>query len=84
MIPRPLLALLGCVAIAVVAWALLVPPFVVPDESEHFAYVQSLALNGERPPIGRPTDPRYSSEERAGRLYARVSSPLADAQNKPA
>ena len=84
MIPRPLLALLGCVAIAVVAWALLVPPFLVPDESEHFAYVQSLAVNGERPPIGLDTDPQYSSEQRAGRGLARVTTRLADPQLKPA
>ena len=84
MIPRPLLALLGAVAIAVVAWALLVPPFMVPDESEHFAYVQSLAENGERPPIGRAEDPQFSTEQRRGREIARVTAFLVDPEKRPA
>ena len=32
MIPRPLLLLLGAVAVVGVAWALLVPPWQAPDE----------------------------------------------------
>ncbi|HEX8052428.1 MAG TPA: DUF2142 domain-containing protein, partial [Thermoleophilaceae bacterium] len=62
----PLAPLLCAVAMVVVAWALFVPPFQVPDESGHFSYVQSLAENGERP-VGGPAfggPPRFSSEER--------------------
>jgi hypothetical protein len=84
LIPRPLLALLGAVAIATTAWALLVPPFMVPDEAEHFAYVQSLAENGERPPAGTPQGPFFSTEQRLGRETARVTTLLADPERKPA
>jgi hypothetical protein len=51
--PRPLAALLVAVALVGVAWALLVPPWQAPDESRHFAYVQSV---GERfrLPTARP------------------------------
>lgn len=56
----------GCAAVAMLnalAWALIVPPFQVPDEPDHFAYVQRLAEAGSPP---RPVDaPPYSSELRA-------------------
>jgi len=42
-------------------WAFLTPPFQVPDETAHFAYVQSIAERGERPGVvGRA---EYSSEQ---------------------
>ncbi len=42
------------------AWSLLTPPFQVPDETAHFAYVQSIAENGSKAGIsGRP---EFSSE----------------------
>ena len=44
----PLGLLLAAVAVVLAAWALFVPPFQVPDENAHFAYVQSLVENGER------------------------------------
>ncbi|MBJ7329683.1 MAG: DUF2142 domain-containing protein [Solirubrobacteraceae bacterium] len=58
------------VAVAVVAacmgsaWALLTPPFQVPDEPSHFAYAQYL---GEtlRLPGGDPSAPQYSDEAAA-------------------
>ena len=84
MIPRPLLALLGAVAIAAVAWALLVPPFMAPDESEHFTYAQSLAENGERPPVGRLEDPELSSEARGARALAMTRVVVAERQYRPA
>jgi 4-amino-4-deoxy-L-arabinose transferase-like glycosyltransferase len=83
LIPRPLLALLGAVAVAVVAWALLVPPFMVPDEAEHFTYAQSLAVDAERPPVGRPGDPGLSSEARTARGLSLTTGVLADRQYKP-
>lgn len=84
MIPRPLLALLGAVAVTVVAWALLVPPFMVPDEAEHFAFVQSLAENGERPPRGTPADLPLSTEQRYALLKARTTAATGDLRFKPA
>jgi 4-amino-4-deoxy-L-arabinose transferase-like glycosyltransferase len=75
------------VAVVIVAWALLVPPFSVPDEAEHFAYAQSLAENGERPPrspgavlVREP----FSTEERVARRLLRNSINLFDPLSKPA
>ncbi|MEA2368258.1 MAG: hypothetical protein QOH38_976 [Thermoleophilaceae bacterium] len=45
-----------------VAWALFVPPWQSPDETQHFAYLQSLAERFELP--GQAGRPRYSSEHR--------------------
>ena len=70
----------------IVAWALLVPPFSVPDETAHFSYVQSLAENGERPP-GNPPDPSvglFSTEEQVARRLARNSVHSFDPSVKPA
>jgi hypothetical protein len=82
-IPRPLLALLGAVAISIVAWALLVPPFLAPDESEHFTYAQSLAESGERPPVGRLADAELSSEARTARALAMTRVVVSERQYKP-
>lgn len=43
------------------AWSLLTPPFQVPDETAHFAYVQSIAENGS--PSGAAGRPEFSSEQ---------------------
>jgi hypothetical protein len=53
-----------CAAIAlfnVVAWTLVTPPFHVPDESSHVAYVQYLAEKGEAP--NEAGGPVYSTQE---------------------
>ena len=42
-VPLPLLALLGVVLTLGFAWALLVPPGLVPDEPNHIQYTQSIA-----------------------------------------
>lgn len=42
-------------------WALLTPPFQVPDEPAHFAYVQRVAETAQRP--GDPTRTEYSTEQ---------------------
>lgn len=42
-------------------WALLTPPFQVPDEPAHFAYVQRVAESGQRP--GDPKRPEFSTEQ---------------------
>jgi Predicted membrane protein (DUF2142) len=62
---RPRRAALLCVLVAVLnalAWSLLVPPFQVPDEESHTAYVQYLAETGKVP---RPGFIGYSDEENA-------------------
>jgi 4-amino-4-deoxy-L-arabinose transferase-like glycosyltransferase len=48
-IPAPLALVLAAAAIVATAWALLLPPFQGPDESEHFAYVQHVAETGGAP-----------------------------------
>ncbi len=43
------------------AWSLIVPPFQVPDENAHYAYVQQLAERGTLPrqlPVGSGLSPR--------------------------
>lgn len=59
-VPRPLVLLLAAVALLGGFWALLVPPWQVPDEYAHFAYTQSLAENGQRP--NRADHDTYSTE----------------------
>jgi 4-amino-4-deoxy-L-arabinose transferase-like glycosyltransferase len=78
----PLTALLAAVAIAVVAWALFVPPFQVPDEPGGFAYTQSLAENGERPQASPP--PYGSSEQRLAAYMSITDRIAAEPQLKPA
>jgi hypothetical protein len=43
-----------------IAWSLIAPPFQIPDENDHFAYVQQLAETG-KPPAKAQT--RYSPEQ---------------------
>jgi 4-amino-4-deoxy-L-arabinose transferase-like glycosyltransferase len=58
---HPLTAVLVLVAIAGVAWALVVPPFQSPDEIDHYAYAESLAARGALP--GTPGRPGYSTAQ---------------------
>ena len=83
MVPGPLRPLLAAVALAVVAWSLLVPALQVPDEGGHFAYVQSLAENGEHPagvPAGRL---RHSTEQRVAENLARTERIAGAPDRKP-
>ncbi|WP_041731090.1 DUF2142 domain-containing protein [Conexibacter woesei] len=48
-VPQPLVLVLTAATLLAVAWALVLPPFQGPDESEHFAYVQHLAETGSAP-----------------------------------
>jgi 4-amino-4-deoxy-L-arabinose transferase-like glycosyltransferase len=77
--------LLAAVAVVVVAWALLVPPFQVPDEAGHFSYVQSLVENGERPVAGPAWGgpPRYSSEQRWALTLSGALHSYGDTRLKP-
>jgi 4-amino-4-deoxy-L-arabinose transferase-like glycosyltransferase len=55
-----LVAVLNCVA-----WSLITPAFQVPDEPDHYAYVEQLATAG-RPPANDPEAiSRFSSSEQA-------------------
>ena len=65
--------------LACTAWALLIPPFHVPDENAHAAYVQSVVESGELPL--ESDSPEYSEQER-GLLegldfYRVIGRPLA-------
>jgi 4-amino-4-deoxy-L-arabinose transferase-like glycosyltransferase len=60
-IPRVVVAVFVVALLNGVAWSVLVPPFQVPDETSHFAYVQQLAETGHR--AGRPGRPEFSSEQ---------------------
>lgn len=77
---RPLVLLLAAVAVTVVAWALLVPPFQVPDEPAHFAYAQSIAERQQRPAAG-PF--HLSREEQVAIRAARGVSILQRPELKP-
>jgi 4-amino-4-deoxy-L-arabinose transferase-like glycosyltransferase len=53
-----------CALVAVLnaaCWSILTPPFQVPDEPNHFAYVKQLALTGHLPKPG--VGPEFSNEE---------------------
>ncbi len=60
----PLALLIGLVGFANAAvWAHVTPAFNTPDESEHFAYVQSLAERGKPPEAAPGGLPAYSAQE---------------------
>jgi 4-amino-4-deoxy-L-arabinose transferase-like glycosyltransferase len=63
-VPGSLACLLTLVTIIGVAWALVIPPWQVTDESSHFAYVQTLVQNGSLPSATRGRT--YSSDQRSG------------------
>jgi hypothetical protein len=65
--PRLPRAGLICALVAVlngVAWSLLTPPFHVPDENAHVAYVQYLAQTGKLPTRHSASGPFSAEEER--------------------
>lgn len=47
--------------LSAISWSFITPPFQVPDEPDHFAYVKQLAETGSRPTSGREGE--YSREE---------------------
>ncbi len=61
-VPREawLCALVAC--LNAVCWSFITPPFQVPDEPDHYSYVEQLALTGE-PPSSK-VEKGYSSDER--------------------
>ena len=68
-VPASLAALLAAIMIVGIAWALVVPPWQVPDEDTHFAYVQSLVERHRLP--GGP-GPARSTEQRMASVQVRA------------
>nr|MBA2516991.1 DUF2142 domain-containing protein [Solirubrobacterales bacterium] len=78
-VPPALRWLAAAVALAGVAWALVVPAWQVPDEDAHFAYVQTLVELHRLPADdGRPVGAAAKSSEQA--LAERASGFLDSAQ----
>ena len=73
-----------CIAVAVLngcAWSLITPPFHVPDEISHFAYVQYMGETGDPP---RHIAGDYMSEEERQTLEAlRFFSVIGQSANRP-
>jgi 4-amino-4-deoxy-L-arabinose transferase-like glycosyltransferase len=79
-----LVAILNCVA-----WSLITPAFQVPDEPDHYAYVEQLATHGRPPANDAAALSRFSSSEQAAlvglstdrvRFHAYVPSIATQAQ----
>lgn len=63
-------------------WALLTPPFQMPDEQDHFAYVQQLAENGEAASRS-PGLPPWSSQLTIGLQSTRALAVAEKADGRP-
>jgi Predicted membrane protein (DUF2142) len=61
-------ALVAC--LNAVAWSIITPPFQVPDETDHFAYVQQLVESGRLPTSSGegPSEVQFYSEAEAAAL----------------
>jgi Predicted membrane protein (DUF2142) len=94
-VTRPLLprAALACALVALangLAWSLLTPPFQVPDENAHYAYVQQLSERGTlpRPTLAEgPLSPREDTMLAALLSYGiagdvRNPAPMTEAQQR--
>lgn len=77
---RPLASLLAAVAVVAAAWALLVPPWQVPDEAKHFAYVETLAERGDVPSGARPA---FATDETLARAASQASEAAGAESRKP-
>ncbi len=51
-LPRAAWVVLIVAFVNAAIWTALIPPFQVPDETDHFAYAQYLAETGKPPPQG--------------------------------
>jgi len=65
------------------AWALVEPVFNAPDESDHFAYVQSIAERGRSPDTEAGRRPIYSSEEAAAIDGAQLAGQYGQRDGRP-
>jgi hypothetical protein len=72
-----LCALVAC--LNAVAWSLITPPFQVPDEPEHVAYVKQLAETGHLPSKGG----NFSLEEQAALQELRLQTVAEQPENQP-
>lgn len=69
-------------AINGVAWSMLTPPYQVPDENAHLAYVQYVAESGNLP-VRTPGREPYSSEQQAVLTALRLYEVIGRANNRP-
>ena len=60
-IPRAGRACFVIAFVNVAIWSVIVPPFMVPDETSHFGYAQYLAETGQPPPQ-TPNASQYSPQ----------------------
>lgn len=83
-VPRPLALLLAVSAVLGLAWAVVMPPFQGPDESDHFAYVQHLAETGSPPSSDRAVGSgSYSTEETKALALLGLRGSLANPAARP-
>jgi 4-amino-4-deoxy-L-arabinose transferase-like glycosyltransferase len=79
--PESLVALLVAAFVVACTWALIVPPWQVPDEEAHFAYVQSLAERHRLP--GDPFTRQGSTEQRLATALSRADLIRGAPSRKP-
>jgi 4-amino-4-deoxy-L-arabinose transferase-like glycosyltransferase len=73
--------LLGAVAVTLVAWALIVPPWQSPDENSHFGYAQFLAERFELP--GAADRAVLSTEQLLAQDRSNADQTAATLETKP-
>ncbi|MGI8623846.1 MAG: DUF2142 domain-containing protein [Solirubrobacteraceae bacterium] len=76
-------AAVACALAVGATWALLTPPYMVPDEISHVAYVQGLVETGELP-VGRPGRPVFSARENTLLAGLHFFDVIGDESAKPA
>lgn len=80
-VPAPLIGLLAAVFVTSTAWALLMPPFLAPDENSHFGYAQTLAESFELP--GKANRDLFSTEQELAHDRSNSEQTAAVLQTKP-
>jgi 4-amino-4-deoxy-L-arabinose transferase-like glycosyltransferase len=77
-------ALVGLLTFGVAGgWALVTPPFDAPDEPEHFAYAESLAVSGKAPESSPGQLPAYSTRATLALDAVRVYSHVEQLEGRP-
>jgi hypothetical protein len=76
-----LCALVAC--LNAVAWSLITPPFQVPDEPEHVAYVKDLAETGHLPTSKGTNESSFSLEETVALRELRLQTVAEEPENQP-
>lgn len=75
---------IGAIAFALAAsWALITPPFDAPDETENFAYAQTVAENGRAPQTTHTARRPYSSELQVAFEGVNVAGYLGQSDGRP-